>query len=156
MREIPRQRTPDFPFSVRVPATHLFYTSVFNADETHSRSAPSSPLTARKPRVPGWYVQHAQSKGPLSRCPRRHDLHRHQPFLFIVHRDCTLSARLRNYISFYRLSGEENLHKPELFQEQWEDKYTFKIVTNEEMSLICHANCELIHSRILKKFLFLS
>lgn len=39
----------------------------------------------------------------------------------------------------------ENLQETELFQEQWEDKYTFKIVTNEEMSLICHANCELLH-----------
>lgn len=56
-----------------------------------------------------------------------------------------MSARVRSYVSFYRFFGAENLQETELFQEQWEDKYTFKIVTNEEMSLICHANCELIH-----------
>ena len=37
------------------------------------------------------------------------------------------------------------------FQEQWEDKYMFKIGTNENMSLAWHANCELTHSRMLKK-----
>lgn len=89
------------------------------------------------------YAQHCQREPHQN--AHRHDLHRHQPFIFIIQRVYPLSARLSSHISFYRFLGAENLQETELFQEQWEDKYTFKIVTNEEMSLICHANCELIH-----------
>lgn len=118
----------------------------------HLRSAHSSPLPTRKPSVPGWCVEPAQH---CQRDPTKMSTEtwpsRASTFLFIIQRDCPVSARVRSYVSFYRVFWAENLQETELFQEQWEDKYTFKIVTNEEMSLICHANCELIHWRTLKK-----
>lgn len=153
-------RAPDFPFTVRIQPINFFQTFIFQVDEMCPGSAHSSPLTTEGTQI-RWLVDRrytALLKGDLPKCPQRHDLHRladipihYSKELPTVCQTGELLQCLQFVCVFFFFLRWRIYKKQNFFRNKWEDKYTFKIVTNEEMSLTCHANCELTHSRILKK-----